>query len=381
MNKELMDTIEYLEREKNIQKEGLFDAIRHALISACRRTFVKAREVDVQINPMTAEIELFENGEKVFNADFGRIAAQTAKQVIIQKIREAERDSIFNEFHKKIGTITSGAVHRVDRKMIIIDFGKVEAILPVREQSPNDNYRQGEVIRVFILDVKKSERGPEVIVSRGHEQFVSQLFQLEVPEIREGIVEIRAVAREAGARTKIAVHSKDSKIDCVGSCVGMRGQRVKNIVRELGGEKIDIVRWSEDSREYIQNALNLTEQTQVDIKIHREEKSAEIFVDEQQLSLVIGKRGQNVRLASKLTGWKLDIHSKSQRIPLSALSGMTAEIEKILNQAGIIAIKDLLKSTPEDLEKIEGIDAERAGQLIHAAQQAVVGDTSKHESP
>lgn len=372
MSQELLSTLEYIEKEKSIKKEVLLEALRAALLSACRKTFSNPDDVDVQINPRTADIQLFENGKEVFNAEFGRIAAQTAKQVIIQKIREAERESVYNEFTRKEGDIATGTVHWIDHKRIIVDFGKTEGILPAREQSPNDEYRQGDTIKVYVLEVKKTERGPEVIVSRAHANFVKKLFELEVPEIHDHIVEIKAVAREVGSRTKIAVLSHDTKVDCVGSCVGMRGQRVKNIVREVGGEKIDIVRWNEDPEAYIRSALSPSELSE--IRLNREAKSAEIFVAEDQLSLAIGKKGQNVRLASKLVGWTLDIRSTSQKIPLSSLKGIGEKTEELLKAAGITSVKDLLKSTPEVLAKIEGIGPKTAGKIIQAAHEAILGD-------
>ncbi len=372
MSEELLHMLSYIEKEKSIRKEVLLEALRSALLSACRKTFSNPETVDVQINPRTCDIQLFENGKEVFNADFGRIAAQTAKQVIIQKIREAERESVYNEFTKKEGDIATGVVHWIDKKRIIVDFGKTEGILPAREQSPNDEYRQGDNIKVYVLEVKRTDRGPEVIVSRAHANFVKKLFELEVPEIHDNIVEIKSVAREVGSRTKIAVVSNDSKVDCVGSCVGMRGQRVKNIVREVGGEKIDIVRWTEDPEVYIRSALSPAELAE--IKLNRETKTAEIFVAEDQLSLAIGKKGQNVRLASKLIGWTLDIRSTSQKIPLASLKGVGEKMEGILKTAGITSVKDLLKATPEDLSKIEGIGPKTAEKLIQAAHEAIIGD-------
>lgn len=371
MSQELLNTLQYIEKEKSIKKEVLLEALRAALLSACRKTFPNSEDYDVQINPRTGDIQLFEKGKEIQSTDFGRIAAQTAKQVIIQKIREAERESVFNEFTRKEGDIATGTVHWMDQKRIIVDFGKTEGILPAREQSPNDQYRQGDTIKVYVLEVKKTDRGPEVIVSRAHANFVKKLFELEVPEIHDGIVEIKSVAREVGSRTKIAVISHDAKVDCVGSCVGMRGQRVKNIVREVGGEKIDIVRWSEDPEAYIKSALSPAELAEM--KLNREAKAAEIFVAEDQLSLAIGKKGQNVRLASKLVGWTLDIRSTSQKIPLSSLEGIGEKTEELLRAAGITSVKDLLKSTPEELAKIEGIGPKTAEKIIQSAHKAILG--------
>jgi len=238
MNQELLSSLEYIEREKGLSKEILLDALRQALLSACRKTYPGREDFDVQIDPQTCDIRLFEKGEIIDDANFGRIAAQTAKQVIIQKIREAERESIFEEYSKRQGDIVSGTVHRIEKKTIIVDFGKTDAILPAREQSLQDDYRQGDIIRAFVLEVKKTPRGPEIILSRAHSGLVKCLFEMEVPEIHDKIVQVKGIAREAGSRTKIAVISNDDKIDSVGSCVGVRGQRVKNIVRELASSII-----------------------------------------------------------------------------------------------------------------------------------------------
>jgi len=365
----LLSILEAIEKEKGIQREALLEAIRSALISACRKTFPNPDSVDVQIDINTGAIHVLENGKEVFNADFGRIAAQTAKQVIMQKIREAERESILGEFTKKEGDIVTGHVHRVEQRAILVDLGKAEGILPAREQSPNDSYRQGDVIRAYVVEVKKTTRGPEIILSRAHETLVKKMFEVEVPEIHDGIVEIKGVSREAGSRTKIAVISHDDKIDSVGSCVGMRGQRVKNIVREIGGEKIDIVRWNTDPDIFIRNALGLPENS--DVKLNKKELAAEILVSDDQLSIVIGKKGQNVRLASKLTGWRLEIRPMSQRVPIDSLEGVGPKTAEILKKAGFNSIKDLLKTNAEELVKIEGIGQKTAEKIIEAAHQAI----------
>src|SRR3989338_8392060 len=371
MNEALINSLRYIEQEKGIKKEVLLDALRAALLSACRNTYPKHQNIEVEIDPETADIRVSEDEKEIKSAEFGRIAAQTAKQVIMQKIREAERDTIYSEFTKKEGDLALGTIHWMDQKRIVVDLGKTEGILPAREQSPNDDYRQGENIRVYVLEVKRTDRGPEVILSRTHANFVKKLFELEVPEIRENIVDIKGVAREAGSRTKIAVVSSDLKVDCVGSCVGMRGQRVKNIVREIGGEKIDIIRWTEDSEQYIRNAMGPAELAE--LKLNREKKVAEIFVAEDQLSLAIGKKGQNVRLASKLTGWTLDIKSTSQKVPIGSLKGVGAKTEALLRAANITSVKDLLKTTPEALTKIDGIGPKTAEKIIRSAHEAILG--------
>jgi transcription termination/antitermination protein NusA len=370
MNQELLSSLEYIEKEKGIKKEVLLEALRQALLSACRKTYPDRQDFDIQIDPQTFAIRLVEGGKPVHDTDFGRIAAQTAKQVIIQKIREAERESIYDDYNKKLNDIVTGTVHRIEKKALIVDFGKTEGILPAREQSPVDEYRQGDIIRAFVTEVKKTPRGPEIILSRAHAGLVKRLFELEVPEIHDGIVQIRAAAREAGSRTKIAVTSSDNKIDCVGSCVGVRGQRVKNIVRELGGEKIDIVPYSEDIESYIRSAMQPAEIAEV--KLNRKEFSAEILVEDDQLSLAIGKKGQNVRLASKLIGWRLDVRSKSQKIPIGSIEGIGEKTETLLKENGINSIKDLIKASPEDLMKIEGIGQKTAEKIIAAAQRAII---------
>ena len=375
MNQELLATLEYIEKEKAIDKQTLIEALKQALASACRKTYPDCQEVDIQINPETADIRVYKNGKVLDDADFGRIAAQTAKQVIIQKIREAERKSIFDEFIKKQDNIVSGTVHRVEKKAILVDLGKTEGILPAREQSPKDDFRQGDYIKAYLLEIKKTPAGPEILLSRAHDGLVKRLFEIEVPEIHEGVVQIKAIAREAGSRTKIAVYSADAKIDPVGSCVGIRGQRVKNIVRELRGEKIDIIRWSEDIEIYMRESLKPAEITE--IKLEAGQKGAEIFVADDQLSLTIGKKGQNVRLASKLLGWRLDVRSLSQKLPLSSLEGIEAAVLEALKAAGFVSIKDVLKSKPEDLAKIEGVTQEIAEKIIKLAH----GKVTRSEKP
>jgi len=378
MNQELIGILESIEKDKGIPRETLFEALKSALQSACRKTFPDSENIEVDINLQTGAIKVLQNGKEVFHPDFGRIAAQTAKQVIIQKIREAERTTIFDDFSKKLNDIVVGHVHRVESRAIIVSLGRTEGILPAREQSPNDGYRQGDVIRAYVIEVKKTPRGPEIILSRSHDNLVKRLFEMEVPEIHEGIVEIKGIAREAGSRTKIAVFSRDEKIDSVGSCVGMRGQRVKNIVREIGGEKIDIVRWHEDLDTFIRNALSPAELAE--IKMNKSRKSAEILVNDDQLSLAIGKKGQNVRLASKLTGWELDVRSLTQRIPLNQLDGIGEKTEELLRASGINSIKDILKAGKESLQKIEGIGEKTAEKIIAAAHEAILQGKGKSDT-
>ena len=312
MSQELLAIIEQIEREKGIKKEVLIQAVESALLSAARKVIdlKPGEDLRVELDPQTAKIRAFRNNEEITSINFGRIAASTARQVIIQKIREAEKEVVFNEFQGRVGELVSGTVYRFEKGNMIVDLlGKAEGVLLKREQSPKEEFKQGQRVRAYVAEVKKELKGAQIILSRTHPNLVKKLFELEVPEIYEGIVEIKSIARQAGERTKIAVWSKNDKVDSVGACVGMRGSRVRNIVNELQGEKIDIVRFNEDIREYIKAALSPAKISE--IKLEKEKLKAEVIVDDDQLSLAIGKHGQNVRLASKLIGWELDIRSKS----------------------------------------------------------------------
>ncbi|HHU64318.1 MAG TPA: transcription termination/antitermination protein NusA [Clostridiales bacterium] len=341
MNGEFIEALDQIEKEKGIDKDVLLEAIEAALISAYKRNFSTAQNVKVKVNRETGEVKVYaskvvtENPKnecleidideaKSINRDltvgdiidievtpkkFGRIAAQTAKQVVVQRIREAERGIIYKEFIEKENEIVTSMIQRIEKKTVFVDLGKAEGILTAAEQVPTEEYKVNDRLKIYILDVKKTTKGPQILVSRSHPGLVKRLFEMEVPEIQEGIVQIKGIAREAGSRTKIAVHSIDESIDPVGSCVGHKGTRVQKIVDELRGEKIDIIKWSQDPAEYIASALSPAKvlSTEAD----EEEKTARVVVDEQQLSLAIGKEGQNARLAAKLTGWKIDIKSQS----------------------------------------------------------------------
>lgn len=370
MNNDIFQSLSYIEREKNIKKEVLIEMLKSALISACKKTYPNHEEYSVDLDPLTGNIRIFRDDIEVQDPHFGRIAAQTARQVIMQKLREAERDVIFDEYDQRIGEIISGAVHRFDRRGIIVDLGKTEAILPHREQIPKETYKQGDNIRAYIVKVTKTPKGPEIILSRTEANFVKRLFELEVPEIHDGIVEIKGIVRDPGMRTKMAVYSYDDKVDCVGSCVGMRGQRVKNVVSELYGEKIDIVRWSSDDEIYIANALSPAELSE--IKLDHKTKRCQIIVDDDQLSLAIGKKGQNIRLASKLTKWQFDIKGASQRFSISDLEGVGQKTEELLSEHGVKTVKDIIKLTVEDLEEIPGLGRKTAEKIISAAQKLIV---------
>ena len=337
-----MEAFREVGREKGIAPEVLFDAIEAALISAYKRNFNSAQNVRVSLDRLTGsyhvyaiktivetvenevtEISLaearqikyeYEVGDileiEVTPANFGRIAAQTAKQVVVQRIREAERGIIYEEFSNRESDIITGIVQRVEAKNVFIDLGKTEAVLAPSEQIMGEEYNHGDRIKAYIIEVKKTSKGPQILVSRTHPGLLKRLFELEVPEIHEGIVEIKSVAREPGMRSKIAVFSKDESVDPVGSCVGHKGLRVQAIVDELRNEKIDIVKWNADSAKYIANALSPAKV--VSVAVNEEEKISRVVVPDYQLSLAIGKEGQNARLAAKLTGWKIDIKSETQ---------------------------------------------------------------------
>jgi N utilization substance protein A len=349
MSQELIAIIEQIEREKGIKKEIMLEAVESAMLSAAKRVIdlKPDEEFKVQIDRITGVISAFRNNEPVTNIDFGRIAASTARQVIIQKMREAEKDVVFGEFQSRVGEIVSGTVYRFEKGNVIVDLlGKAEGVLLKREQSPKEEFKQGQRIRAYVVEVKKDTKGPQIILSRAHPNLVKELFELEVPEIYEGIVEIRGISRQAGERTKISVYSKNDKVDAVGACVGMRGNRVRNIVNELQGEKIDIVRFNEDVREYIKAALSPAKVSE--IKLDREKMKAGVVVDDDQLSLSIGKHGQNVRLASRLVGWELDIRTKSM-IAAEALGGVKAP------QAAIVSAKQVDKDEELKTKKVKKV--------------------------
>lgn len=395
MSQELIAILEQIEREKGIKKEILIEAVESALLSAARKVVEAGPddELKVEIDHETGKIKAYKNKNEINNIDFGRIAASTARQVIIQKIREAEKEIVYTDFQSKVGEIVSGTVYRFDKGNIIVDLlGKAEGILLKREQSSKEEFKQGQRIRAFIVEVKKDSKGPQIFLSRAHPNFVKKLFELEVPEIYEGIVEIKSVARQAGERTKISVWSKNDKVDSVGACVGMRGNRVRNIVNELQGEKIDIVRFNDDIKEYIKAALSPAEIAE--IKLDKEKMKAEVIVNDDQLSLAIGKHGQNVRLASRLIGWELDIRTKlmvaqealgkgkaeepaKEEVPplkeegqdMSQLSGVGEKTLDSLKEAGYNTIDDILKAGIDELVKIKGIGQKKAEKIIEEAKK------------
>lgn len=344
MNAEFIEALQEIEKDKGISKDIIFDALEAALISGYKKNFGSSQNVEVLIDRVTGEVKVFarkEVSEEVYDGlleisleeakdidpsfelgdivqieitprNFGRIAAQTSKQVVTQKIKEAEREIIYGEYIDRENEILTGIVQRAGSASTLIDLGKLEGSLSVTEQIPGESFQQGDRIKVFVVEVKKTSKGPQILLSRTHPGLVKRLFELEVPEIQDGTVEIFSISREAGSRTKIAVYSNDPEVDPVGACVGFKGNRVRAIVDELNGEKIDIIVWDKDPAVFIENSLSPSKVLKV--SVNEDQKSALVVVPDYQLSLAIGKEGQNARLAAKLTGWKIDIKSESQYI-------------------------------------------------------------------
>jgi len=412
MNSELIAYIDHLERDKGINRSVVLEALQTALLSASRRSVGPAREMRIDIDPKTGAIKALANlivadpvmneheqisvmkaqrikkdaqvGEvievEVTPKDFGRVAAQTCRQTMLQRIRLAEKENLYDEFKDRAGEIVSGTVRRFERSDVIIDLGKFEAIMPQRERVTTEDYNIGDRIRAYVVAVENGIRGPEIILSRSHPNFIRRLFELEVSEIADRTVEIKAIAREAGFRAKVAVYSSIDKVDPVGSCVGMRGSRVKNIVRELNNEKVDIIRWSADPKEFVLEALKPAKVK--NIQIDEAKKAMQITVDEDQLSLAIGKRGQNARLTSRLTGWEINI-SKGESAAdvfesrvtaaakaLAAPLGIEETVARQLVTGGVSTLEMLSELEAEDIAGILGIDPDAAAPILDAAKKA-----------
>ncbi|MBK7842217.1 MAG: transcription termination/antitermination protein NusA [Bdellovibrionales bacterium] len=402
---DLSRMIEQVGKDKGIDKGVVIDAVIQGMLVAARKKYGTYREIEAQYNEESGEIELYEFkevvndedfcdeeveiklssaleldpdaqlhdsiGHKLETSDLGRIAAQTAKQIITQRVRDAERDLIFNEFEQRKGEIASGIARRVERGAIVVDLGRTEAYIPPREQIPGEQYKPGDRIQGYIADVRQTTRGPQIIMSRADERYLMKLFEMEVPEIYDGIVEIKAAAREPGQRAKIAVSSKDSAVDALGACVGMKGSRVQSIVQELRGEKIDIVNWDDEPARFVCNALAPAEIS----KVYMDENlmEMEIVVPDSQLSLAIGRKGQNVRLAAKLTRWKLDIVSESNASQRTAeaifnlmlIPGMSQTMAQNIFQSGYGSFQAIAEAQIDDVMKVPGYeDINRAKKLV-----------------
>ncbi len=416
---EIKRVVEQVSRDKGIDRQVLIKALEEALKSAARKKYGPKIDIEVQFSEETGDLEVFQFkevaevvedpmlqisvaegreldpeceigdslGTKMDTTTFGRIAAQSAKQVIIQKLKDAEKDAIYSSFIDRRGDIINGIVQRIDRGDIIVNLGQTEGVLPLREQVPRESYRRGDRIRAMVLDVMQESRGPQVVLSRTHPSFVITLFRTEVPEISEGIVSIMGAAREPGVRAKIAVASNNSDIDPVGACVGMKGSRVQNVVQELRGEKIDIIPWHVDQAKFVCNALAPAEISRV--IIDEDNKSMEVIVPDEFLSIAIGKKGQNVRLASKLTGWHLDVKSESSYNQamqsgynsLMALPEVSISLADALYEKGFYSADEIGKASVEDLLQVRGIDEEAARSLIAAGKAAVEAEARKAAEP
>jgi N utilization substance protein A len=416
---DLNRVIEQVSKEKGIDRQVIVDALKDAMLSAAKRTYGPEKKIEAQWNAEIGEVELFEirlvvdavqDAENEVTLDeakrtidpeaevgdellaklpsekFGRIAAQAAKQNIIQRVRDAERDSIVKEFKTRKGELATGTVQRFEKKNIIVNLGRADAILPEKEQIPRERYRQGDRIRTYIVDVELSSRGPQIILSRTHPGLLVELFRQEVPEIYEGIVEVKGAAREPGGRAKFAVTSHDRDVDPVGACVGMRGTRVQAVVQELRNEKIDIVEWTQDQAEYVCRALAPAKVSR--IILDEDERAMEVIVPDDQLSLAIGKKGQNVRLASRLTGWKLDVRSESEaedearraRASLSGIPGLNDVTAELLFQYGFKSAAEVAASDVETLCEIDEIEPEGAVTILQAAAEAVALEQAAAEA-
>jgi N utilization substance protein A len=415
MSNLLFQTIDQISREKGIDPQIVIHAIEDAIVVASRKYFKSNEELRGRINSETGEIDVFAIRKVVDNVTnpvreisvdeartvkpdaqleeeiefkkptvgLGRISAQMAKQVIFQKVREAERESVYAEYHKHVGEVVNCVVKRFENGDIIVELGKTEGKLPKREQSKLENFSVSDRIRVIIIKVEKTSKGPQVIVSRTDPTLVQHLFQTEVPEIYDGTVQIKSIAREAGERTKIAVSSREKDVDPVGACVGMKGTRVQSIIRELRGEKIDIIQWSDDTVNFATNAISPAKISRVTI-VDSNDKIMEMVVEDSQLSLAIGKKGQNVRLASKLIGWRIDIKSEEEKraevesqmdqlqavpTPLENIPGLTPALIQKLTAGGVGTVEQLADLSPEDLQNVPGIGEKTIEKISDALSE------------
>ena len=398
--------IDQVGKDKGIDRKVIIEALEQAVLTASRKKYGHQGEIEVHYNEEVGEVELFQFKQVVvevtdpsteislgeargldseaqigdslgvkLNTDFGRIGAQTAKQVIIQKVRDAERENVYNEFKDRKGDLVSGAVQRMEKGNLYISIGRAEAVLFSKEQIPGETYRQGERLRAYILEVQKNSKGPQIYLSRTHPGFLIKCFEMEVPEISEGVIKIISAAREPGERAKISVYSSNRDVDPVGACVGMKGSRVQNVGQELRGERIDIIPWSQDQAKYVCNALAPAKISRV--YIDEENRHMEVVVADDQLSLAIGKKGQNVRLASKLTSWKIDIKSESRMEKISSeilekfqnLPHIGDVASRILYNEGFRSIKEVAEVDPEELARVLGIGKEKAIEIVEGANR------------
>ena len=418
MINELDRILEEVRKDKDLDKETLIKTLEAALLKAAKNRYGHNSEIEAHFNRELGEVELFQFrnvvkevknpkseisleesknldpeaqigdslGVKLNTADFGRIAAQTAKQVIIQNIREAERENTYQNYKDRKGELVNGIVQRFDRGDIIVNMGKTEAILPAKEQVPREHYRLRDRIKAYILDIKKTTKDPQIVLSRTYTGFIKELFKTEVPEINEGIVTIKGIAREPGTRTKIAVDSSNPDVDPVGACVGTKGSRVQNIVQELRGEKIDIIPWSDDPAKFVCSSLAPAEI--LEVILYNEQRAMEIIVPDNQTSLAIGKKGQNVRLAVKLTGWKIDIKNKSEAEnesktaleKLIQIPGIGETGAQALLNEGYTSAQDIARAEVEELMKLPGFGEKKAHMIKQAAEDMLKQGSEKQEA-
>ena len=377
MTRELLRIVEALHHETNVDKETIFREMEEALLVAARKRFADPEQVTVRIDRETGEIKIAYRGEEFSPEQLGRIVAQTWKQVLLQKIREAERQTLYREYSERIGELVQGTVSRVERTVVSVTLDRVDAILPRSEQLPGDRWRVGHPVRAIIREVRWQNNRLRIVLSRTHPDFIRRLFEREIPEVAEGVIEVKGVVREPGKRAKVAVVSADSRIDCVGACVGVRGSRIKNVLDELSGEKIDIVRWAQAPQEYIASAL---QPARVDeVMLFPTLARAIVLVSEDQLSQAIGVKGLNVKLASRLTGWDIEIMTADELeeearravIRFTALEGVTAELADRFIEHGILSYSDLTVLDPEELAELGEIDIDLARAILKQAREMV----------
>jgi len=412
VNYDILEAFNQVVRDKNIGVEYVVSTIEAALLTAAKRKFGSSDNITIEVQPEKGEIHVYQTKKVVESVgdplteisltealtvdpetevgdeidteipfeDFGRNAIAAAKQIMIQRVSEAEREMIFNEYKDRVGELVTGSVQQVDKGNVLVNLGKAEALLPTKEQIYREKYRQGDRIRAIIADVQRTSKGPQIILSRARPDFIEKLFELEVPEIFEKVIEIKAIAREPGERSKIAVTSHDDRIDPVGACVGVKGSRVQNIVRELNNERIDIVLWSSQPQVFVTKALAPAKI--VNIVTFPGEDRMTVVVDDEKLSLAIGKAGQNARLAAKLTGWKINILSETEyramkeaeeieKVDLDLIEGVTPKMQLNLSNAGFDTAQDIVNAPPEKLLEVEGVGSRRAEMLITRATEAI----------
>jgi N utilization substance protein A len=412
MQYDILEALAQISRDKNLEMDYVLETVESALVAAAKKKYLTNESIRAEIDRMSGEIKMWMTKKIVENVvdpyteatiaqaeehyedveigqeldfpidfmEFGRNAIASAKQILIQKVREAEREQIYEEFIKKVGELVTGAVQQIDKGNIVVNLGRAEGIVPMKEQIKKEKFRQGDRIKALIFDVQKSNRGPQIMLSRGSADFLRKLFSQEVPEIAEKIIEIKAISREPGERSKIAVYSNDDRIDAVGACVGVKGVRVQNIVRELNNERIDIVPWSGEPMIFVTKSLAPAKIVHVDI--FHEDKKMLVVVADDKLSLAIGKAGQNARLAAKLTGWKINIMSETEynalrqteemeKVDIESIADITEKLRAKLMSSGIETAQDIIRKGKEKLEEIEGIGERTAERLIEIAEKAI----------